>query len=188
MVFSLCRDLTSHNVSKILDKNVNRKWFWICPSLGWKRFWKVNIKNEPHSLFGYMKFLLWTKKGLSIKLTFWFPTAESPKTKVKWPLNWKWHLKGFFNNYNFVSENFSIETCMWELSACKVTIFIPWQNQEFSILFFESSRSFCYIDALPPNNHKVYYKEQSDDLLPSLYHGVFCELCCLWLVHASFWL
>jgi hypothetical protein len=149
---------------------------------------KSKLKNEPHSLFGYMKFLLWTKKGLSIKLTFWFPTTESPKTKVKWPLNWKWHWKGFFNNYNFVFENFSIETCMWKLWACKVTIFIPWQNQEFWILSLENSRSFCHIDALPPNNHKVYYKEQSDDLLQSLCHGVFCELCCLWLVHASFWL
>lgn len=142
---------------------------------------------SPHSPFGYMKFLLWTKEGLWIKLTFWFPTTKSPKTKVGWPLNWKWHWKDFFKDYNFVFENSSIGTCMRDLWACKVTIFIPWQNQEFSIFPFESSRSFYHIDAPPPNNHKIYYWEQSDDLFPSIGHGLFCELCCLWLVHASFW-
>lgn len=143
---------------------------------------------SPHSPFGYMKFLLWTNEGLWIKLTFWFPTTESPKTKEKWPLNWKWHWKGFSNDYNFVFENSSIGTCMWELWACKVTIFIHWQNQEFSIFLLESSRSFCHIDAPPPNNHKVYYREQSDDLLPSLGHGVFwsCVVCGLYMHHFDF--
>lgn len=149
---------------------------------------KNKYKNEPPFSIWIYEILVMDKIRVVNQVDILISNHWKPKNKVKWPLNWKWHWKGFFNDYNFVFENSSIWTCMWELWACKVTIFIPWLNQEFSILLILSSRSFCHIDAPPPNNHKVYYREQSDDLLPSLGHGVFCELCYLWFIHASFWL
>ncbi len=45
---------------------------------------------------------------------------------------------------------------------------------------------FCHFHIAPITSGKVYYKEESDELLPSLGHGVICKFDCMRFIHSSF--
>ncbi len=49
-----------------------------------------------------------------------------------------------------------------------------------------SLRTFCHFDITLDINHRVYYKEDSDEFLPSLGHDVSCELSYSWFICAPF--
>jgi len=47
---------------------------------------------------------------------------------------------------------------------------------------FENLKTFCYFNTTLTTNRKIYYKEKSDELFPSLGCGVFLK----WIAHDAF--
>lgn len=83
---------------------------------------------------------------------------------------WCWN--SFFKSYDEIYEL----TKLWDLTKSNI----------FKDYFMRVSTYFYHFDIAPITSGKVYYNEESDELLPSLNHGVICKFGCMRLIHSSF--
>lgn len=87
------------------------------------------------------------------------------------------------NVINMVLE-FFFQKLWWDLWVHKVVRLD--KIKYFQDYFMKVSTYFCHFDIAPITSGKVYYKEENDELLPSLSHGVICKFGCMQFIHSSF--
>ncbi len=109
----------------------------------------------------------------------WFIVIKTMEIWVKWISNWacdQYDVRKLFSK--------AMTTLKWDLWAQKVVRLD--KIKYFQDYFMKVSTDFCPFDIAPISSGKVYYKEESDELLPSLGYGVICKFGCMWFIHASF--
>jgi hypothetical protein len=101
------------------------------------------------------------QEGLWIKLTFWFPTSESSKTKV----TWLWIENDIGKVFSMITTLF-LKTLQlelvcesYELAKLQYSYIGKIKNFQYSLL--KVLGLFVTLMHPPPNNHKVSYREQS---------------------------
>jgi len=137
-----------------------------------------------HDPFEHLKFKLWPKKRLGVKLLIWLPTTKSresprfPCVQVACDIP----LERYRRKFNFVSNFISIGGLHTKLWGPKV---VGVSTLAISRLPLESLGTKCYLDVGLMERHKVYYKGEGGGFPPkSGSRWVLWIWVCRWLVLA----
>jgi hypothetical protein len=106
------------------------------------------------------------------------------KSDRKWTLYYNHLGKNVLKGYNIIFESCSIKIHMWTPSTKICMNHNHPKLKSFKTLILDSSKYLSF-RCNYVINHIIYYKEKSE-FLWNLNYGMFCDLGCSWLVHASF--
>ncbi len=139
------------------------------------------FKMGSHYSFGHLKYKLWPKEGLGVKLAIWLPTRKSWEstwfTVCRWRATYRW--KALDEGYNFSLDCISIRGLLAKLWGSKMVGIPTWA---ISRLPLGSHRTKNLLDVGPMERCRVYYKGEGGGFAQvRAVMSLVCP-CCPWLV------